>query len=630
MRDSTTSVFLLGCRASGKTSFLSGLAVLGRGGSDSPFQLVTKDGDTTRVITDLRAWSEQQRWPPPTSSMEPLTFELAYRSPYGERQFQIALLDYPGEDLLEAMETLDFEERRPLEEQFQRADFLLVVADPTQDLITPLTTDQVEARRRQDALVQAVGQLGWHRRQPGASRRSQPEIAILISKCDMLDAEKATSAATIVQENKPFLKNLTRFSSSRLRHFLVTACGETATDADGRSVPPATPRPAGYEELFNWLSERHFWAKNRRWLLVGAVAVLLAFLPFAVNHLRSCDQEEKLISTIEDRSLSEIITAVGEVRPLEGKPADALDRRVEAELARIEKELEGGPSGSRLKELASQMKQLADLPPTAYARKRDELAERIDGAREEALFNAIITVQRTGDTANLQMLIAEYEHEFPTGNHRDQVAHISKRAIGEHQAAARSRVRAIPITNRESLASKAREIHNYLKSYADDPHAAEMDEAAGLAASLAASDTLGLRIKGCGFSKEKKKRYHEIRLLVNGEPRATLESKAKSTESTFDRVVLLQSSEWTGIAVELWDLRFGNEKIAHSDLEILRDLSGFDGKNHFPLTDTDGYWSEAEAYIVIEIQWQKDQGWSAIPRDGLQAYGRFIAPGRDW
>lgn len=629
MRNSTTHVFLLGCRASGKTSFLTGLAVLSRGGSDSRFQLVTEDGPTTRMITDLRVLAEQQQWPPPTSSMVPLTFELAYCSPYGERQFQIALLDYPGEDLLETMETLNFEERRPLEEQFQHADYILVVADPTQDLITPLTTDLVEARRRQDALVQAVGQLGRHRRQPGASRRSQPEIAILISKRDMLD-EKAISTATIVQENNSFIKNLTRFSSSRPQCFPVTACGQTATDADGRSLPPATPRPAGYEPLFNWLSQRHFWAKNRRWIFLGIAAVLLAGLLVGGYHLWSRQQEETLIRTIENGSISEVITAVGEVRTLKVKPADALDRRVEAELARIEKELEGGPTVSRLKDLASQLKQLAGLPPTAHARKLDETVKRIDGAREEALFNAIIAEQRTGNTALLLELIAEYKAEFPTGNHRHQVDHIYERTVGEQRAAARGRIRAIPITNRESLASKAKEIRNYLKSYADDPHAADMGKAASLAEGLAASDALRLRIKGCGFSNAKDKRHHEIRLFVNREHRATIESAAKGTASTFDQVVFLQSSEWTAIAVELWDLRFGNEKIAHSDLVILRDLSGFDGKNHFALTDTGGDWSGAEAYIIIEIQWGKDQGWSAIPGDELQAYGRFIAPGRDW
>lgn len=630
MRESTTYVFLLGCRASGKTSFLSGLAVLSRGGSDSPFQLVTEDGQTTRMITDLRSLAEQQQWPPPTSSMAPLTFELSYASPYGERRFQIALLDYPGEDLLEAMETLNFEERRPLEEQFERADYVLVVADPTQDLITRLTTDSVEARRRQDALFQAVGQLVKHRRQSSASRRSRPEIAIIISKRDMLEGDRAIPVETILEENKAFLKKLTRFSSSRPRCFLVTSCGETARDAGGHMLPPATPRPAGYEPLFDWLSQRHFWAKNRRRFGL-ACGVLLLLLLLATGYVFwSQHQESTLLRTIKNDAITNVVDAIQRVGPLNSAHRDALDGRVESELRRVNQELDGGPTGDRLKVLALEIKDLKRLPQTAHQRRLDDTYKRIEGAREEALVNTIRTQQRTGSSDLLLESIGEYKREFPSGNHRDEVEQVYQQTVGAKQAAARGRVRAIPITNRESLASKAKEIRKYLESYADDPQAAEMNKAASLAESVGASDALRLRVKGCGFSEAKGKRYHEVRYFVNDQIIAQWKSESESAASTLDKEIDGSYADWSRVRVELWDLNWGDEKMAHGDLDILRDLATFDGKSHFMLTDTGGYWAGGDAYVIIEVHWRQDQGWSPVPEDKLQAYGRYIAPGRDW
>lgn len=562
--------------------------------------------------------------------MTPLSFELSYSSRYGGRQFHIAVLDYPGEDLLEAMETLNFEVRRQLEEQFERADYVLVVADPTQDLITPLTTDLVECRRRQDALVQAVGQLVRHRGQSSTSRRSRSEIAILITKRDVLDGETEIRSEAIIKDNKSFIRNLSRFSSSRPRCFLVTSCGETMSDANGHVLPPPAPQPAGYEPLFDWLSERHFWATNRRrsTLVVG---LLLLFVLLVVGYtFWKKHQKEALIGTIERGPISEVMTRAGEVGPLAPQPATALDRRVEAELKRIKNELDGGPTGDRLKDLASEAKLLRRLPPTAHARELDETVKRIDGARDEALFNAIKAEQRTGNSKRLLELIGEYKREFPEGNHREAVELTYQQTLGEQRAAARGGVRAIPIANRESLAHKAKEIRNYLKSYADDQHATDMGKAASLAESLAASVSLRLRIKGCGFSEAKGKRYHEVRCLVNDQARAQWESESKSASSTFDKAVDIAYADWNRVRTELWDLNWGNEKMAHSDLDVLRDLAAFDGKSRFMLTDTGDYWTGAEAYLIIEIQWQKDQGWSAIPVEDLQAYGRFIAPGRDW
>lgn len=633
MEEPTTKVFLIGCRASGKTSFLGGLATLTRGGSDSPFQLVTRDGPTARVVTDLRSLVEQQSWPPPTSSMTPLTFELAYQSPYGQRHFNIALLDYPGEDLLEAIETLNFQERRLLAEQFEAARYVLVIADPTQDLITPLTTDHAEARRRQDALVQAVGQLVRNRQGNNSNRRDiRPEIAVLVSKRDLLDGDGGTPTTAIIGANRAFLKNLSRLSSARPQCFLVSACGSTTVDANGRALPPSDPKPLGYEALFDWLGERHFWEKHGRvfkWSL-GALAMIA--LLGAGYYLWQQQKQAELQSKIEKGSIQEVLDAVSTMEGLSFEAKSALDHRIDNELERINNEVGGGPTGDRLKELANEIVTLRKIPWSAHSRELNETRKRVDQAREEALFNAV-KVARRGNAETALTLIAEYKQDFPNGSHREQIDTMYAEIAGEQKAAARGNIRAILVNNRESLASRAKGIRSYLKSYSDDPDAVDMERAAVVAENLSTSSQVRLRMKGCGFAVEKGERYHEVQWLINRQPLVNprFKSDGKRTTSTFDQYKDVSFADWSRITIELWDLNYGDELMAQGGVDITRDLSQFDGKSHFSLPDEGpGYWVGTSAYVVFEVQWLKDQGWAAVPAEDLQAYGRFIQPGRDW
>lgn len=221
-------------------------------------------------------------------------------------------------------------------------------------------------------------------------------------------------------------------------------------------------------------------------------------------YLWSQHQEQTRIRVIEQDPIPQVIPRIGPDGTLAPGPATALDRRVKDELTRINGELGGSPTGDRLNALAEQAKSLRTLPPTAHTRELNETIARIDSAREEALFNAIKVEQRTGNSKPLLELISEYKREFPSGNHSKEIERIHQDTVARIRDEARARVRAIPITSRESLTSKANEIRNYLKSYADDSHAAAMRRAANLAENLAASDSLRLRIKGCGFADAKK------------------------------------------------------------------------------------------------------------------------------
>ena len=178
MTTNTINIFLLGCRAAGKTSFISGLSILSRVGYGGSFRLTPNDKRTTNMISDLRKIADRREWPPATSNLVPLDFDLEY----SERPFRVSILDYPGEDLRDAMETMDLESKELIFDRINRADCLLIMMDPYQDLRTTLNSNLLVAGRRQDALATAVSYLVKYRTD---KRRILPLVAFVISKAEI-------------------------------------------------------------------------------------------------------------------------------------------------------------------------------------------------------------------------------------------------------------------------------------------------------------------------------------------------------------------------------------------------------------------------------------------------------------
>jgi GTPase SAR1 family protein len=244
-------IILLGCRGSGKTSFLTGLSLLARANKDSDFQIITSDSETARRFRDLRELADSGKWPGPTSTMNFLEFELVYK----KNIFNVLFLDYPGEDLLEAMETLDYTTREAIQEHAFNSDYVIVIADPTQDLLTSLNnTSETITRRRQDALAQAIGQLT---KEKFESEKPLPNVALVISKKDLFDSLENETIKDIEKNNDGFFKQLKNYSrqNNKLKKFKISACG--SLDDSAPESFPLDPQPTGYNELFDWMKILH-------------------------------------------------------------------------------------------------------------------------------------------------------------------------------------------------------------------------------------------------------------------------------------------------------------------------------------------------------------------------------------
>jgi len=565
-----------------------------------------------------------------------LTFEITYTGSSGDKHFEITLIDYPGEDLLEAMETLNFEARTPLEEQFKRTDYVLVAADPTQDLITPLSNDHKAVRRRQDALVQAIGQLFIKSRKSAKDKnnRRPPQIAVLITKSDIINKGQNVSIDDIIKKNKAFLKNLKQLSSSTVANcFPVSSCGSTIENAQGFALPPETPKPTGYEKLFDWLSREHFRAVHDKKIKRIIAIIVIPVVLIAVYCTWSKYRQSVQIANIKTGSIQQLLAAVPKSGPLSPDVSDALDKRMPDELDHIKTELGNGLSSDRLKELDDKLRKYEDIHGLRQLSEVKKLRDRIERQLDESLYNTIKAAQHTGKDTKTLEYISEYKRKFPSGIHKVEVDNIYKIIVGNQKSAARGRVRGIAISNRNGLASKAREIRNYLKSYGDDVDANDMRRAAEIAEGLASCNKLRIHLKGCGFSESKGKRYHRIKWINKGneEVMTPYTSDGKRAASTFDWSKELESKDWDRVTIELWDLYHKNEMMASGQLDILEDLAQFDGSNHFKLqNEAPDYWQGVKAYVIIEVQWRKDQRWVPISPKDLKVYGRFIKPGGDW
>jgi len=269
---SRNSVFILGCRSSGKTSFLMGLALLSRPHHKSHFSLQVNNKGTASFVSDLKRHADSHRFPPPTPDFVLLDFDVGYKG----RTFPLCLLEYPGEDLLAYMETLDEQNKEPILEHFSKADVVLLLLDPTQDLNTDLNADTGKAARRLDALAMAVGRIASTRQ---AAKLPEPVIGIVISKSDLLsDAAKAR----VVSDNKVSLTNLAKYAQSAdLPRFHLSSSGSISEDSQRGSIPefPRSPLPTGFDEVFDWLgSQLDSRRLGRVKKAVATVAIACAFL----------------------------------------------------------------------------------------------------------------------------------------------------------------------------------------------------------------------------------------------------------------------------------------------------------------------------------------------------------------
>lgn len=629
MGENSVGILLLGCRGAGKTSFLTGLSLLSRGGGgDSHFQAVPGDNVTAKLIFDLREQADKGEWPPPTSSMSLLECELTYKG----QPFNVSLLDYPGEDFQAAMETLDFGAREEIRLHAAKAEYLLLVADPTQDLDTPVnvTVDR-DKRRRQDALVQSVGYLFNDRRKSGDSL---PNIAVVLSKADLLQLPALSDDQVLLQENRSFFDQIAKYSrtATRVPIFPVSVCGQQHPDSD-RVFPPDA-QPNGYDRLFDWMSNRDLAKRHGRKIGIGLAIAALA-CAIAVSIWLWLDHEATAFEHLLGQApLEKVRDALARHDDLSEDARRALNARAEREMDTVESQIPLVTTDQAFQRLDDTLALLSAMQQLTQPRRLNELRGRIEGLREASLYASIAAAVRGDEDPLALKMIADYRQRFPTGAHLAEVTKLEGSIADERRSALRGQVQSVAVTDRAGLARKIGEIRQYLGTYPDDPDAERIRTGLRLAERLSAADSVRLVMTGCGFGAEAGERKHEIRWAAGrtDETAVLFRQEGSVAMSTFSAPMEIDHARWRPVRIQLWStpLLLPNSLMASAELSVLHDAQRFDGKQRVALPTNIYAWDNVGAWVLIQLQLRGPGGWQDVPPAELEAYGRFVLPGEAW
>jgi len=624
------SAFIIGCRASGKTSFLTGLCILSRPGKKSPFSLVINDEPTARFVADLKKIVDRGDWPPPTADMVLLDFEVIFR----HRSFPLSLLDYPGEDLLDAMETMNFENKEQIEQHIRAAEIILVLLDPTQDMISTININPERTRRRQDALAMAVGKLAAIRADAGLPL---PIIGLLITKADLVEGDQMDK---LKADNTVLMSKLAHCARQhKLTCLPLSASGAipVAHNADAPSAHyPEDPDPKGYEALFNWVGLQLDVRRNRRYIFAVGAAILTVAVALTGFSIFQSASHRNIAGRIDVENVETISQLVNKPR-IPRRVAHALDDRGVKEFEMLQTRKNNIRLLEQIISLADASELWSKVPHLANRSQFENLYSELKTQEDNARFNAVEDAHSARDNEQTLLLISEYLGRFPAGGHNTtEILEIRDRIMGETKSRLRSEIRSIPITSRDSLSTKTAKISDFLSKYPNEQDHHSMHIARDLASRLASADTIRIVLLSCGYEWHTE-RHHEIQWFVrnNPIPNMTHRSSVRGYRSTVRDLKLdVRIGDWNDVRADFLVRSnfYQFRKTSEISIRLLHSLSVFNGtQKHWFDTSIKG-WEDVRPWMIAEVHIPASggSGFEQIRPNQLQAYADFIYPGNKW
>ena len=619
---------MLGCRGTGKTSFVTALSVMSSVGTAGHFQMVPADESTTRFFSSLRALADQHEWPEATRVEQVLNFELAVAA----NRFHVSLLDYPGEDLEEAFETLDFSARESLQQNLLEADCVLLLVDPVQDLKSALNAsiDPVLKRRRQDALAQAVAYIVGRRSE---AKKEHPTIAMAITKSDLLGDGSPDAVQHVLEENRSLIEKLRNYARSRIDFKVFGISSSGPVDPANPREYPARPDQAGFTRMFAWIARKASSRATHRVRIMAAIvvsAVLLVVVCVWIAMGVRSDQRKRAFETAPLEGLPRPARMSGSVQQV-------LDTRIETEITAIRTTLQGSVARAELTDMLNDLAILADLN-SSQRKEAEGLRREVSDRLESSLIRLIRFAQESGEFEEALELVVEYYATVPAGQNRTQVEEIEKKIRGEQIAVARSRIRSARRPHgRQLLLARVQLIREYLALDRSIQEAARSETEAALAFSerLARAAQVKVSFKGCGFSSAIGVFKHQLRVRKE-EDELTLPSPVQSAhQSTFERDCQIDTNGGKDVFVSLWELNFVNEEVAWRKLNLWQDAGFLDGRAEVPLPNVDDVkrWSKADGWFRAELFLPSSTGlggWQRVAYTELAAYRKYVCPGDFW
>ena len=608
-------VFMLGCRGAGKTTFLSGLAWLAGGKSKADFKLVYSNQASARVFTDIEEFLRRRVWVPSTLTMVDAEFVVVHAGV----TMNFTWLDYPGEDLRKAMESLDFLHRKPIETAFRESNIVLIAVDPTQDIYTSITqASSAEVERRQNALVQAVNQLEHGPAGDSADdvtpQRKRRKIALTITKSDLFPdgLDSAELNGTVLENNCAFLQRLGAESGGNL--FALSAVGHTDAGDDGRRIPPSDPSPRGYEELFGWIAKAHStlqWEMRLPYLL-GSLAIVGSLCVAGWFGLQSHRH------TIADAPLAELPSSPW---PL-GLDEHAFHERFLRDLEGLRLSLKSGPDRPGVERVGREAEIILNhraADPFIGKEARILLSE----ASEKGGSALWVSIQAETDPKIKKTLLSEYVRTYPDGAHFPEAKRLLVALLEIVKTTLQSDLRALRITGPGALREKATKARVYLDTFATPDQKKEIGLATELAERLLGTGTLQINVTGFGCQGS------SDRGLVVILDRSEVLNLGEGGRGSFS------SSAGASVQFDLWDYVRINEIVASYSMDILGFITYFDGSTRLSLGKGTPDWKDSNPWVSLQLV---IPGWSGTLRPGeapvskahLEAYGKYFTPGNAW
>jgi hypothetical protein len=619
MAGKNTSIFLLGCQGAGKTSFIAGLAVLSQPNNPSSFQLIYNDEATATLITDLRALVARQQWPAGTSNVVSLDFQLRAAG----KSFDLSVLEYPGEDLLIGMESMNISNKELMFEKIDMSDCFILLLDPTQDLKTVINSNDKHAtERRQNSLAQAIGHLTKKRIEKGALL---PVIVVAISKADMLINEHGGTIEDVARDNETLLHQLGEYSREKIRNCAISACGPLDQADLNSNNYPTSPQPEGYEKLFELIGHELSVRRNKRTFLVGISAIFLVVICFLGFWVVDYVNNSNFLEQIAVTSVGDMGSLVNGKPEISIKAANLLDERVKKWFSSYNSQINNLPNWETLERTKIHLETLEHIEHHSFHIEIGKLLDRIEKLREEALYKAILTAKNSRKDDLCFSLAAEYFQYFPHGSHHGDVEGMLIEINQSKRKKMIYDIQSYKIASKSSIDSKILKINDFMDEFRNTTdHSQTMELATDFCKRLISANSISLNLTSCGSSDDE----HIIEVYKNFN--MVITHKSDLGHSTIHKAVTMTLED--KLKVKFFDADiFVHDLLAEQTYSLLDQLSSFDGKKKILIKPT-LYGDKYKPYFKAKLQLPSSGAvqWQEVSEQQLTAYSQFIYPGDKW
>ena len=615
-------VFILGARGAGKTSFLTGLSILSQPNQKSNFLMLPKGEESTKRVEDMRSRVRLGEWAPADNRTTPLEIELTYK----KTDFQLSVLDYPGEDMVKAMETMSFTDKENIHQHLIEADCILLLLDPTQDLISELNDDsESETERRQTALATAIN-YSLSQRMEENPDANKPRIYPIVTKKDLFRSK--AEEKKLAKANDNLLKRLRDCARDpkKIQINPITACGDLSPDNEGF---PAKPSPDGFDSLFETIStDCHKKRTVKMRLIRNSIFILVALILVSIittNVLSACAEAE-----IIEKGRVEVIL---EIQNPDGK---LIDQRLEKEIDSFNLII-SNPNANldQLQKERGELAQWQDVQNHKYNKELGELSEQFDARIGDGLLSKAQGAMDAGNVDATLEACNEYLETYPNGMHRERIGKIRDDLIKVKHRRYLQPIRSVTASSKSKVESKVYKIEEYRQKFPNlggrDVEAVE--RAIATARALTQANSAKIAFRSMYFNSGK--RDVSLRLYTNPpgkkieQGKFIYKSKDEVNRATFSKDLRIKQSEWDDFEVCLWDLEWIDEIMARSRSSLYRALPAFDGKTNIKLEKVKGDPSANGGYKA-RIKLYSGKRWEPLSSSQIQAYQDYIYPGKKW